>query len=79
MRKRLISKDEYNKIVEFQTIPEVAEYLKEHANYSNVFKDIDVTQVHRETVEYAIFYSAYHDFDKMYKVQKFCRFIFKFL
>ncbi len=71
MHSKLISKEEYLKIADFETISEIAEYLKNQGNYDKVLGDADVSSIHRETVEYAIIYSVFNDFDKMYKFANF--------
>ncbi len=67
MRSRLISNEEYEKIIDFETIPEIAEYLKNRGGFEKVLENADITNIHRETVEYAVLYSGYNDFRKLYK------------
>lgn len=67
MRSRLISDEEYEKIIDFETVPEIAEYLKNRAGFKEVLDSVDTASIHRETVEHAIVYSGYRQFDKIYK------------
>lgn len=67
MGSKLIREDEYLKIMEFDTIPEIAEYLRDRGGFEKVLEYEDISEIHRETLEHAIVYSAYNDFEKMYK------------
>lgn len=67
MRSRLISKDEYEKIIDFETVSEIAEYLRNRGGFEKVLENADISNIHRETVEHAIVYSGYNDFEKLYK------------
>lgn len=67
MRSKLISKEEYLKLIEFETVPEIAEYLKGRSGFEKALQNTDVSQIHRETLEHAIIYSVYDDFEKIYK------------
>lgn len=67
MRSKLISKEEYLKLIEFETVPEIAEYLKNRGGFGKALQSTDVSEIHRETLEHAIIYSGYSDFEKIYK------------
>lgn len=67
MRSKLISRSEYELIMECSAVSEVAEILKSREGYSDILEDTDSAGIHRETLEYAIRYSGYRDFTKLYK------------
>lgn len=67
MRSRLISDAEYGELIELETVAQMAEYLKKRGGFEKVLGDADMNDIHRETVEHAIRYSVYNDFQKMYK------------
>lgn len=67
MRSRLLSSSEYELIMECGTVSEVAQILKSRDGYRYILEDSDSTDIHRETLEYAIKYSGYRDFTKLYK------------
>ncbi|MFG6325322.1 MAG: V-type ATPase subunit [Lachnospiraceae bacterium] len=67
MRSRLLSASEYELIMECSTVSEVAQILKERDDYRYILEDTDSADIHRETLEYAIKYSGYRDFTKLYK------------
>lgn len=67
MRSKLISAPEYELIMECSTVSEVADILKSRDGYRDILEDADSADIHRETLEYAIRYSGYRDFTKLYK------------
>ena len=67
MRSKLFTRDEYEHILEMNTVAEMAEYLKSHSGYEKVFENTEIAGIHRETVEHGIMYSIYSDFNKLYR------------
>ena len=67
MRSRLLSEEEYERLMECDTVTEAADSLKSLNGYSRILENTDTGEIHRETLEHAIRYSGYGDFIKLYK------------
>lgn len=67
MRSKLLTPSEYELIMECDTVSQVAAVLKSREGYGYVLKDTDTSEIHRETLEYAIRYTGFSDFTKLYK------------
>lgn len=67
MKSNLITKDEWQKIIELESINDFFLYLHAHKTYGLIFERIDSTDVHRETLEHYLIYSNYLDYAKLYK------------
>lgn len=67
MRSKLISASEYELIMECGTMSEIAEILRNRDGYGHILRDTESGDIHRETLEYAIRYSGFNDFKKLYK------------
>lgn len=67
MRSRLVSNDEYLRLIECDKISEIAEFLKGKGGFDKALEKEDLSNIHRETLEHAILYSGYNAYEKLYK------------
>lgn len=67
MKTKLISKEEENRLTECDSVADFAEKLSQNPGYKRAFFNMDLSDVHRETLEYSIECSGYMDYEKLYK------------
>lgn len=67
MRGKLITKTEYQKLAEANSVSEFVENLKKYENYKEVFEDIEPEAIHRGEMEKLLTYSIYKDYSKIYR------------
>lgn len=48
---RLLTKEDYNKLISMKSISDIAKYLKDNTAYSKVLKDINISNIHTEQLE----------------------------
>lgn len=67
MDARLISKDEYYKISNIETVPDFIAFLKTHPGYKEILSRYDEHELHRSDVERILINSLYVDYIKIYR------------
>jgi len=63
---KMLSKEDFENLINTSSVTEITEYLKTHTHYSETFKNIDVSQLHRRDVEILIRRSMLDDFYNIY-------------
>lgn len=66
MSGRLITKKEFEHLVELETTADFINYLRLKPSYENIFKDMNETTIHRGQIEEMIKISLYMDFSSLY-------------
>ena len=59
--------DDYEKLIKFNSVPDIASFLKKHANYAAILKDIQENTVHRGHLESLI---KKNTFDQILRLSK---------
>ncbi|MGB4661294.1 MAG: V-type ATPase subunit [Mobilitalea sp.] len=67
MDSKLISHEDYEKIVNLETVVDFVAYLKKHPGYSDLFNKYDEREIHRGEVERAFINGLYLDYTKIYR------------
>ncbi len=67
MHPKLISKDDYQKISNIDTVPDLIAFLKKHPGYTEFFKKYDEHEIHRGEAERVLINSLYMDYTKIYR------------
>lgn len=67
MRKKLMSKEDLDRLIWSGTVEEFAESLSKNPSYEKALGGLDYMNVHRETVEHGIECAGYMDFEKIYR------------
>lgn len=67
MGAKLISKSDYDKISNLETIADFIAFLKKHPGYSDLFQKYDERQVHRGEAERVFINGLYLDYTKIYR------------
>lgn len=66
MKKRLITKAQYNEIANITTVPDLINYLQTFPSYSGVLANLDAADAHRGEIEGRMTFSTYYDFSKIF-------------
>lgn len=66
MESNLISKDDYNKIANLDTVIDFIAFLKNHPGYRDIFSRYDEHELHRADVERILVNGLYLDYSKIY-------------
>lgn len=66
MRGRLLKREDFERITEFQTVQETISFLKEQENYGSIYGGHEEIQ-HRGQVEELIYHSIWEDYRKLYR------------
>ncbi len=67
MEANFISKNDYQKIANFETVAEFIGFLKNHPGYSNIFTGLDEHEIHRGQAEDIFINGLFLDFAKIYR------------
>lgn len=67
MSSKLINKDDYTKIVSYETVADLIIFLKNHPGYLNIFERYNEKEVHREEAERLFINGLYLDYAKLYR------------
>jgi V/A-type H+-transporting ATPase subunit C len=67
MSPKLISNDDYNKIVNLETVSDFIAYLKKHPGYHDLFQKYDEREIHRGEAERVFINGLYLDYTKIYR------------
>jgi V/A-type H+/Na+-transporting ATPase subunit C len=67
MHPKLISADDYQKIVNLDTVADFIAYLKKHPGYTELFQKYDEREIHRGEAERVLINSLYMDYTKIYR------------
>ncbi len=63
----LLSKEDYIQISQFAHVQDVANFLKQHPAYEEVFADLNEHLMHRGDIEKLLIQSLYSDYSKLYR------------
>lgn len=63
---KMLNEKDFENLINTSSVTEITEYLKAHTHYGEVFKNIDVSQLHRRDVEILIRRSILNDFYNIY-------------
>lgn len=66
MESRLISPTEFEQISNLTSVSEIINYLQNHPAYSDIFDNIEISQLHRGGLERLLMLSEYQSFAKLY-------------
>lgn len=66
MESNLLSDEEFNRIIHFESVSDVIAYLAKHPGYSQIFESVDISVMHRSNLEKMLTLSKYKDFSKLY-------------
>ncbi len=66
MRSRLLKKEDFERIAEFQTVPETIDFLREQESYGKIYGGREDIR-HRGQVEELIHTSILEDYQKLYR------------
>lgn len=66
MKSHFISRDDFEKIANLESISDFITYLKNHEGYHNTFKDIDEHHLHRGQIESVFINALYLDYSSIY-------------
>jgi V/A-type H+-transporting ATPase subunit C len=67
MSSKLISKDDYDKILNLETVTDLIAYLKKHPGYHDLFQKYDEREIHRGEAERVFINGLYLDYTKIYR------------
>lgn len=67
MRSKFITGEEYEKLIECDTVSKLAEYLMAREGHKETLSDFDLSDAHRETIEHSLLCAEFVDFSKIYK------------
>jgi len=67
MSRKLISKDDYNKIIALETVSDFVSYLKKHPGYQELFQKYDEHDIHRSEAERVFINGLYLDYARIYR------------
>ncbi len=67
MHPKLISQDDYQKISNIDTVPDLIAFLKKHPGYTEFFQKYDEREIHRGEAERVLINSLYMDYTKVYR------------
>ncbi len=67
MHPKLISKDDYQKIVNIESVIDFIAYLKKHPGYDELFQKYDEREIHRGEAERIFINGLYLDYAKIYR------------
>lgn len=67
MSSKLISKDDYDKILNLETVTDLIAYLKKHPGYHDLFQKYDEREMHRGEAERVFINGLYLDYTKIYR------------
>lgn len=66
MEKNLLNEEDYSQIINLNSVTEVVSYLEKHRGYAELFKGINIYELHRGELEKFLHLSSYRDFSKLY-------------
>lgn len=66
MEKNLLHEDDYSQIMNLNSITEVVTFLEKQKGYENIFKGVNIYDLHRGDLEKFLYLSSYRDFSKLY-------------
>ena len=64
---KLLNKETYAKLIKSQSVKEALMFINENTSYHNVFKNMDIENLHRPEVERILTLAKYEDYSKLYK------------
>ena len=64
---KLMNNETYTKLIKSQNVKEALMFINDNTSYNNVFKNIDIENIHRPEVERILTLSKYRDYSKLYK------------
>jgi len=67
MQSRLIQLDQFEKISQMDSVPQVVAYLKQQPGFQKLWANLDETSLHRGDIERLLRYTIYQNFTKIYK------------
>lgn len=67
MEAKLLNKEAYNKLIKSQNVKEALTFINDNTSYNNVFKNIDIDNLHRPEVERILTLAKYQDYSKLYR------------
>jgi V/A-type H+-transporting ATPase subunit C len=67
MSPKLISRDDFQKISNIETVADFISYLKRHPGYSELFQKYDEREIHRGEAERVFINGLYMDYTKIYR------------
>jgi V/A-type H+-transporting ATPase subunit C len=70
MYAKLLKSDDYDRLLNMHSVPQVAAYLKKETSYAGALSEIDEENVHRGVMEQALKKSLFCDYEKL---MKFCK------
>jgi len=67
MTRRLISRDDYNKIIAMESVSDLISFLKKHPGYQELFQKYDEHDIHRGEAERVFINGLYLDYARIYR------------
>ncbi|MDD3014860.1 MAG: V-type ATPase subunit [Candidatus Gastranaerophilales bacterium] len=67
MSAKLISKEDYNRIITLESVTDLIAYLKKHPGYHDLFLKYDEREIHRGQAERVFINGLYLDYTKIYR------------
>ncbi|MDF2942078.1 MAG: atpC 1 [Herbinix sp.] len=67
MSPKLISRDDFQKISNIETVADFIAYLKKHPGYGELFQKYDEREIHRDEAERVFINGLYMDYTKIYR------------
>ena len=67
LESKLLNRETYAGLIKSQSVKEALIFINENTSYHNVFKDLDVENLHRPEVERILTLAKYEDYSKLYK------------
>lgn len=64
---KLLSADDYSRIISMDSVVDAIAYLREHPGYKDIFRYADDDISHRGQLEHILAYSLYRDYLKLYR------------
>lgn len=67
MEAKLLTAEQFEKISEMKSVPEVAAYLTENSSYRDALRRLPPEMLHRGNIEKVLYMSLYQDYTKIYR------------
>ena len=67
MKTKLISKEDFIKILNLESVADLISYLKKHPGYHELFQKYDEREVHRGEAERVFINGLYLDYTRIYR------------
>ena len=67
MSGKLLSDRDFYEMASLETVPQAVEFLKKQPSYSEIFRGMEESDMHRRQLEARLFSAHYNDFAKLYR------------